>query len=83
MIVYHRSIEPVERPDIDHSYRNLDFGRGFYVTSVQKQAERWAIRRAKIESRKKKAACNANQIAFCTERALETLSFVDSFVVAR
>ena len=24
-----------------------------------------------------------NQIAFCTERALETLSFVDSFVVAR
>ena len=24
-----------------------------------------------------------NQIAFCTERALEMLSFVDSFVVAR
>ena len=49
MIVYHGSIEPVEHPDIEHSFRNLDFGRGFYVTSVQKQAERWAKRKANLK----------------------------------
>jgi len=49
MIVYHGSIEPVEHPDVDHSFRNLDFGRGFYVTTVQSQAERWAKRKANLK----------------------------------
>lgn len=48
MIVYHGSYEIVSRPDIQHSYRNLDFGKGFYVTSVKEQAERWARRKADI-----------------------------------
>lgn len=48
MIVYHGSVEVVEKPDVLHSYRNLDFGRGFYVTSVQSQAERWALRKAEL-----------------------------------
>ena len=34
MIVYHGSKEIVEEPDVKHSYRMLDFGRGFYVTTV-------------------------------------------------
>ena len=46
MIVYHGSIEPVEKPDVLHSHRPLDFGRGFYVTTVKEQAERWAKRKA-------------------------------------
>lgn len=41
MIVYHGSSETVRQPDILHSYRALDFGRGFYVTTVREQAERW------------------------------------------
>lgn len=48
MIVYHGSIVPVEKPDITHSYRPLDFGKGFYVTSIREQAERWAKRKADL-----------------------------------
>lgn len=48
MIVYHGSTEIVEKPDVRHSYRALDFGKGFYVTTVKEQAERWARRKAGI-----------------------------------
>lgn len=46
MIVYHGSTQVVERPDVQHSYRPLDFGKGFYLTSVKEQAVRWAQRKA-------------------------------------
>ena len=45
MIVYHGAIEEIKSPDVSHSLRNLDFGNGFYVTSVKEQAERWAKRK--------------------------------------
>lgn len=45
MIVYHGSNVIVNHPDVSHSFRDLDFGRGFYVTTVKKQAERWAKRK--------------------------------------
>ena len=48
MIVYHGSSEVVRRPDILHAYRALDFGKGFYVTTVSQQAERWARRKAAL-----------------------------------
>ena len=48
MIVYHGSITVIEKPDVNHSYRPLDFGEGFYVTSVYEQAERWARRKAAL-----------------------------------
>ena len=44
MIVYHGSTEIIEKPDVLHSYRNLDFGKGFYVTPHYNQALRWAKR---------------------------------------
>lgn len=46
MIVYHGSNCIVAHPDIQHSFRNLDFGKGFYVTSNRIQAEKWARRKA-------------------------------------
>lgn len=49
MIVYHGSDIVVEHPDINHSYRNLDFGKGFYVTTNQEQAQRWARRKAALD----------------------------------
>ena len=49
MIVYHGSIITVDKPDVNHSYRPLDFGKGFYVTSVREQAERWARRKAALQ----------------------------------
>lgn len=48
MIVYHGSIEIIRHPDVLHSLRPLDFGKGFYVTSVKSQAEIWAKRKAFI-----------------------------------
>ena len=48
MNVYHGSVMTVEKPDVNHSFRALDFGKGFYVTSVQEQAERWAKRKADL-----------------------------------
>ncbi len=48
MIVYHGSSIAVQHPDVCHSYRALDFGKGFYVTTVWKQAERWAKRKTDL-----------------------------------
>ena len=48
MIVYHGSNVIVDHPDIKHSFRALDFGKGFYVTTIKEQAERWARRKAGI-----------------------------------
>jgi hypothetical protein len=48
MIVYHGTIEVVKNPDVLHSYRPLDFGKGFYVTTVKEQAEKWAKRKADL-----------------------------------
>lgn len=48
MMVYHGSNVVVKHPDIGHSFRPLDFGKGFYVTTVKEQAERWARRKADI-----------------------------------
>lgn len=45
MIVYHGSTEIVKTPDVLHSLRSLDFGKGFYVTTNREQAERWARRK--------------------------------------
>lgn len=53
MIVYHGSTEIVTNPDVLHSYRALDFGKGFYVTSVEEQAIRWARRKAGLLGREK------------------------------
>ena len=46
MIVYHGATLSVRAPDTSHSFRTLDFGRGFYVTTNRDQAERWARRKA-------------------------------------
>ena len=44
MILYHGSCTEVSRPDLLHSRPNVDFGRGFYTTSIYEQAEKWCGR---------------------------------------
>ena len=46
MRLYHGSDRAVPSPDVGHSRGNLDFGRGFYLTSFKGQAQRWAQRKA-------------------------------------
>lgn len=61
MIVYHGSSDIVEQPDVLHSYRPLDFGKGFYVTTNYEQAERWAKRKADL-LHKEKAYVNIYEV---------------------
>ena len=62
MIVYHGGLEIIKKPDVAHSYRRLDFGKGFYVTTVRVQAEKWARRKANISDRD---FAIVNQYALC------------------
>ena len=49
MLFYHGSNTVVESPDVSHSRDNLDFGKGFYLTSHLEQAKSWAIRKKRFE----------------------------------
>lgn len=51
MILYHGSYTKIEQPLILKQERGRDFGFGFYTTTIKEQAERWAIRTARIRSR--------------------------------
>ena len=44
MKLYHSSNTSVTKPDIVHSRDYLDFGKGFYLTSLQDQAVKYAQR---------------------------------------
>ncbi len=44
MRLYHTSLFQIPVPDTQHSRKNLDFGRGFYLTSIKEQALRYAER---------------------------------------
>lgn len=46
MIVYHGGTEIVEHPICKFGRRNLDFGQGFYITNLRKQAVDWASQMA-------------------------------------
>jgi hypothetical protein len=46
MKIFHGSSQIIEKPVTGYSRANLDFGQGFYLTSYQEQAERWARRKA-------------------------------------
>ncbi|MCD8007018.1 MAG: DUF3990 domain-containing protein [Oscillospiraceae bacterium] len=51
MLVYHGTTLEIQHPKIFASEIGRDFGFAFYTTDIKEQAERWAIRRAKILSR--------------------------------
>ncbi len=44
MIVYHGSNSEIEKPDLEHSRKKVDFGVGFYVTPLLEQAEKWCVK---------------------------------------
>ncbi|MGL5086971.1 MAG: DUF3990 domain-containing protein [Clostridium sp.] len=52
MRVYHGSYIEIDTPKIIEPNRPLDFGTGFYVTSLQHQADRWAIAKSRIKNSK-------------------------------
>ncbi len=48
MILYHGSYTQIENPKIFFQEKGRDFGFGFYTTSIKEQAERWAVRVARL-----------------------------------
>lgn len=54
MKVFHGGIQSIESPVILDTQRLLDFGKGFYTTTNQNQAERWAaIKKRRISNNSK------------------------------
>lgn len=51
MIIYHGGTDIIENPKIITQEKGRDFGFAFYTTDIKEQAERWAIRRAKLLSK--------------------------------
>lgn len=47
MILYHGSNVTIEEIDLDRCRPNKDFGRGFYLTDIEDQAKRMAVRTSK------------------------------------
>ena len=41
MILYHGSYIEVSEPNLSYSRSNLDFGKGFYTTTIHDQAKKW------------------------------------------
>jgi len=64
MKLFHGSIFVVEKPTILHEQRLLDFGKGFYTTTNQNQAERWAkIKKARTNNANTKAIVSIYDIS--------------------
>lgn len=59
MLVYHTSYTVITHPDIMHSRDYLDFGKGFYVTTLREQAKKYA---ARIAIRNKKPILNVYEL---------------------
>ena len=77
MILYHGSTLEVQQPRILKSEIGRDFGFAFYTTDIQAQAERWARRRAMIESRRTKTKVQAIVSAYeWDENAAKQLRFL-------
>ncbi len=61
MRLYHSSYVSVTKPDTNHSRDYLDFGKGFYLTSIHEQAVRYAQR---FLRRQKDAWLNTYEFTF-------------------
>lgn len=73
MELYHGSNIVVTEPLALAGRRNLDFGRGFYVTRLKSQAQKWA---SLVASRKKRNAQPIISIYDCNEAEMMAAGFV-------
>ena len=68
MLVYYGTTLEIKEPKIITTEIGRDFGFAFYTTDIKEQAERWALRRAKIQSRKSQNSVSAVVNIFDWER---------------
>ena len=77
MKVFHGSTYIIEEPIILQNQRLLDFGKGFYTTTNQEQAERWAKIKQKRAGEKSNAIVSVYEIndAIFQNSELKTKTF--------
>ena len=75
MMLYHGSFLEIKKPDLVHSRSNVDFGRGFYVTPLREQAEKWC---GKYKRRGKQGIISRYEYDENLENELKILKF-DSY----
>lgn len=73
MIVYHGSLEIVDKPEIREPNRTLDYGAGFYLTSSYEQAEKWV--RNKFKGNLQRGFVNVYNYNPALETGLNVLDF--------
>ncbi|MCM1348443.1 MAG: DUF3990 domain-containing protein [Firmicutes bacterium] len=61
MLIYHASTLPIETPDVSFSRGYLDFGKGFYLTTLHEQAVKYAQR---FKRRKRPAWLSTYELEF-------------------
>ena len=61
LTLYHGSQMSVPHPNAKAGRKNLDFGPGFYLTKIRKQAENWAVVMAGRKGRNAEAVLNTYQ----------------------
>ena len=72
MILYHGSFLEIAQPDLVHSRPNVDFGRGFYVTTLYEQAAKWC---GKFKRRGKDGIISKYEYDESREDELKVLKF--------
>jgi hypothetical protein len=75
MILYHGSYIQIEKPNLSFSRKELDFGVGFYTTSIKEQAEKWS---SKFKNRKEKSVVSKYEFDERNIEKFSTLKF-DSY----
>jgi hypothetical protein len=80
MILYHGSTVKVENPHLTKCRSNTDFGRGFYTTTSQEQAEKWARLKQQRESSVKAVVSiyEIDEILFDQSDIYEVLQFTQA-----
>ncbi len=72
MTLYHGSYLEITEPDLVHSRKNVDFGRGFYVTPLYDQAAKWC---SKFKCRGKDGMISRYEFDKSRKEELNTLQF--------
>lgn len=73
-LVYHGSTDIIPHPLVDYGRLGLDFGRGFYLTSLPEQAQKWADRVAR--QRLTQPVVNVYELDIaCVKREFRCLEF--------
>ena len=75
MILYHGSYLEIRTPDLIHSRKNVDFGRGFYTTPIYEQAVKWC---EKFKRRNKSGIVSRYNFDETAYKQLKVLTF-DSY----